>query len=282
MTHSFDVELASEFGIEEAIFIDKLVGWIQHNRANNKNFHAGRTWTFNSAKAFADIFPYMTESKIKRVVAKLIEVGVIVKGNFNENQYDRTCWYSFTDEGNSIVQKHYFHSSKMTNGKVQNEPTIPNNQPIYQHKSIISFTPSDEGTTDRLFDDSETSTLTMLSSENLPCTERPATPTAEEFEDLWLMYERKGSKAKAKQEFGKLDAEEVATMRCHIPAYIQSRPERQYRQDFERYIKHKTFLSVVYSKNNEVLYDPESMSGAVAEEAKEQNSTLNINGTIYR
>lgn len=138
------------------------------------------------------------------------------------------------------------------------------------------------GTDSLLFDDSETSTLTMLSSENLPCTERPATPTAEEFEDLWLMYERKGSKAKAKQEFGKLDAEEVATMRCHIPAYIQSRPERQYRQDFERYIKHKTFLSVVYSKNNEVLYDPESMSVAVAEGAKEQNNTLNINGTIYR
>lgn len=139
------------------------------------------------------------------------------------------------------------------------------------------------GCTDSLlFDNADTSTLTMLSSENLPCTERPATPTAEEFEDLWLMYERKGSKAKAKQEFGKLDAEEVATMRCHIPAYIQSRPERQYRQDFERYIKHKTFLSVVYSKNNEVLYDPESMSVAVAEEAKEQNSTLNINGTIYR
>ena len=138
------------------------------------------------------------------------------------------------------------------------------------------------GTDSLLFDDSETSTLTMLSSENLPCTERPATPTAEEFEDLWLMYGRKGNKAKAKQEFAKLTAEEIATMRCHIPAYMQSRTERRFCQDFERYIKHKTFLTVIYSKNNEVLYDPESMSVAVAEGAKEQNNTLNINGTIYR
>lgn len=286
MTHCFDIELAKEFGIEEAVFIDKLVGWIQHNRTNNKNFHDGRTWTFNSAKALTEIFPYMTESKIKRVVARLVDVGVIVKGNYNENQYDRTSWFAFTDEGDSMVQKHYFHSSKMTNGKIQNGPTIPNNQPIYQPKNIISFTPSDEGTDGGLFDDSDKdsgfATMTMLSSEKLPSMAQPATPNSEEFDDLWLMYERKGSKAKAKQEFCKLTAYEVSTMRCHIPAYIQSRPERQYRQDFERYIKHKTFLSVVYSKNNEVLYDPDSASITVAPEAKEQSNTLNINGTIYR
>lgn len=283
MIHCFDANLAKEFGIEEAIFIDKLVGWIQYNRANGLNYHDGKTWTFNSARAYADIFPYMTPSKIKRAIANLVEKGVVVKGNYNENQYDRTCWYSFTEEGLALVQNYYFHCSKMTNGKVQNEPTIPNNQPIYQpNNNTISFTPSDEGSDGGLFDDSDTSTLTMLSSENLPPMAKPATPTAEEFEDLWLMYERKGSKAKAKQEFAKLTAEEIATMRCHIPAYIQSRPERQYRQDFERYIKHKTFLSVVYSKNNEVLYDPESSTATPLPEMKEQNYTININGTIYR
>lgn len=109
---------------------------------------------------------------------------------------------------------------------------------------------------------------------------------SEMFEDLWLMYERKGSKAAAKKEFAKLTEEEIAMMRSHIPAYLQSRPERQYRQDFERYIKHKTFTSVVYSKQNVMLFDPESAtSSATHEEPQEfarENETLTINGITYR
>ena len=295
MTHCFEVALAKEFGIEEAIFIDKFVGWIQHNRANNTNFHDGRTWTFNSAKAFADIFPYMNESKIKRVVTRLVEVGILMKGNYNENQYDRTSWYAFTDKGNTIVQNCYFHSSKMTNGKVQNEPTIPNNQHNNQPNNIISFTPSNEGSDVGLFDDSDNdsgfATMTMLATENkIPYAPRNKNVTSEQmdgwFEELWQMYERKGSKAKAKQEFAKLTEEEISAMFSHIPAYIQSRTEKRYRQDFERYIKHKTFLSVVYGKTNEVLYDPESPNTSATQEqlpeTSEQITTTTINGVTYR
>ena len=108
---------------------------------------------------------------------------------------------------------------------------------------------------------------------------------AEWFEDLWQMYERKGSKANAKKEFAKLTEEEIAIMRCHIPAYLQARPERQYRQDFERYIKHKTFESVVYNKQNEMLYDPEANMTATNEEPKDAtkgNESVTINGVTYR
>lgn len=278
--HHFKVALAVEFGIEEAVMLDEFYHQIKWNTSNERNYHDGRFWTYNSQKSYAKTFPYMSEGKIKRTISNLVKKGILMKGNFNANQYDRTNWYAFTDYGLTIVQKCYIDWLKMANGRVENSRPIPTTIPTT--KTTISFTPSGEGTEDGLFDNADTSTLTMLSSESLPCTERPTAPTAEEFEDLWLMYERKGSKAKAKQEFAKLTAEEIATMRCHIPAYIQSRPDKQYRQDFERYIKHKTFTSVVYGKSNEVLYDPESMSVAVAEEAKEQNSTLNINGTIYR
>lgn len=109
---------------------------------------------------------------------------------------------------------------------------------------------------------------------------------AECFEDLWLMYERKGSKAAAKKEFAKLSEDEIAMMRQHIPAYLQSRPERQYRQDFERYIKHKTFNSVVYSKTNTVLFDPEATNTSATHSEPQEFSksieTLTINGVTYR
>ena len=287
MEHRFQVELAMEYGIEEAILIENFVHWIQKNKANNKHYHNGRYWTYNSAKAFAEQFPYMNESKIKRIVSRLVETGVLMKGNYNENQYDRTCWYAFTDKGFAIVQKCYFHSSKMTNGKVQNELTIPDNN---TNNKPYTFMPSIEGGEDRLFDDADTTTLTMLSSEVKNMGAQNGKPTAEEltewFEDLWLMYERKGSKAKAKKEFEKLSKDEISAMRHHIPAYLQSRPDRQYRLDFERYIKNKAFESVVYSKHNIVLYDPESPDTSstqeTIQESKAECSTTTINGVTYR
>lgn len=111
-------------------------------------------------------------------------------------------------------------------------------------------------------------------------------PATDCFEDLWQMYERKGSKANAKKEFAKLTMQEITMMRSHIPAYLQARPERQYRQDFERYIKHKTFNSVVYSKANEMLFDPESSETSATHDAPQEyhkeNETITINGVTYR
>ena len=280
MIHQFKTALAKLYGIEEAILINNFHYWIKENKANDRNFFDGRYWTFNTQKAYADLFSYLSEGRIKRTINNLVEKGILMKGNYNTNQYDRTNWYAFTDEGLAIVQNYYIEEPIMTNGRAETDRPIPNNKP--NNKTYISFTPSNEGSDGGLFDDSDTSTLTMLSSEALPSMGAHATATAEEFEDLWLMYERKGSKANAKKEFSKLTEEEIATMRCHIPAYLQSRPERQYRQDFERYIKHKTFNSVVYGKNNEVLYDPESSSMTVTPKAEAQSDTLNINGTIYR
>lgn len=288
MEHRFQVELAMIYGIEEAVLIENFVHWIQKNKANNKHYHDGRYWTYNSAKAFSEQFPYMNESKVKRVLTRLVDMGVLLKGNFNENQYDRTCWYAFTDDGVAIVQKHYFHSSKMTNGKVQNELTIPDNKP---NNKPYTFTPSSEAVDGDLFGEDSSSTLSMLSSEkNLPYAPKDVEPTKamqeDCFEDLWLMYERKGSKAAAKKEFAKLTEEEIATIRQHIPAYLESRPERQYRQDFERYIKHKTFNSVVYSKSNVVLFDPEATNTSATCEAPQEFSqgteTITINGITYK
>ena len=105
------------------------------------------------------------------------------------------------------------------------------------------------------------------------------------FEDLWQMYERKGSKANAKKEFAKLTDAEIAQMQIHIPAYLQSRPEKRYRQDFERYIKNRTFNSVVYGAQNEVLYDPEAPNCSAThaqEEFKRQNEPVTISGVTYR
>ena len=106
------------------------------------------------------------------------------------------------------------------------------------------------------------------------------------FEELWMLYERKGNKQIAKKEFCKLNPTEddVTKMKAHIPAYIQAQPEKKYRLDFERYIKRETFKSVVYSKDNAMLYDPDAVIQTTNEDETEvpSNDVLVVNGTKYR
>ena len=58
MQHSFDVEIAKEYGVLEAILLNNLWFWVEKNRANNVNYYDGYYWTFNSTKAFNELFPY--------------------------------------------------------------------------------------------------------------------------------------------------------------------------------------------------------------------------------
>ena len=74
------------------------------------------------------------------------------------------------------------------------------------------------------------------------------------FETCWVAYRRKGKKGKAKTYWNKLTQSEKENVLSHIKPYVASR-ELQYQQDFERYLRDKTFLSVVISKNN-IVYDP--------------------------
>lgn len=103
MQHSFDIDLAVEYGVLEAVILNNLDFWISKNEANEVNFHEGRYWTFNSVRAFQDLFPYATDRKIANALKKLEDRGVIMTGNFNKNPIDRTTWYTFTDYGVQIV-----------------------------------------------------------------------------------------------------------------------------------------------------------------------------------
>ncbi|MEQ0775931.1 hypothetical protein ABLT15_26855 [Paraburkholderia tropica] len=98
MHHTFSVAHAVEYGVNEAVFIQNFIFWISHNRANGRHFYDGRTWTYNSVRAFADLFPYYTAKQIRGALDRLVEKSVLVTGNYNSDQRDRTVWYAFSDE----------------------------------------------------------------------------------------------------------------------------------------------------------------------------------------
>lgn len=81
------------------------------------------------------------------------------------------------------------------------------------------------------------------------------------FEECWLAYRRKGSKAKAKTYWDKLGKEEKPLIMPHILAYVSANPDLKYTKDFERYLRDKIFMSIVY-KNNVVIYDPDRVASS--------------------
>ena len=74
------------------------------------------------------------------------------------------------------------------------------------------------------------------------------------FESCWMAYKRKGSKKKSKEYWRKLSEKEKDGVLPHIKAYVSTR-ELQFQKDFERYLRDKVFLTIVF-KDNKVIYDP--------------------------
>lgn len=104
--HTFDIELATEFGIEEALLIHHFQHWIRFNRTLKKNFIDGKTWSYQKREDIAAHFPYLTKKSVRLTTEKLVARGVLVCKNFSEDKFKKTLWYAFNDEkrfiGNSF------------------------------------------------------------------------------------------------------------------------------------------------------------------------------------
>ena len=56
--HYFDVKIAEKYGVNCAILLQHIWHCVRKNEANEKNFYDGNYWTYNSARAFSEMFPH--------------------------------------------------------------------------------------------------------------------------------------------------------------------------------------------------------------------------------
>lgn len=129
MVHNFDTDIAEQYGLLEAILLNHIYYWIEKNRANEANFHDETYWTYNSTRAFNELFPYVSERQIKNALKHLREEGILLTGNYNKSSYDRTLWYALSKKGLSIVQKCPMEETREGNGTVENVQPIPDIKP---------------------------------------------------------------------------------------------------------------------------------------------------------
>ena len=103
MIFMFDTRIAKLCGANSAVILQNLYFWIKKNKVNDKHFHDGYYWTYNSMTAFEELFDYMSKNQIRTAIDKLVETGLVIKGNYNSDPFDRTAWYALTDKAFSIL-----------------------------------------------------------------------------------------------------------------------------------------------------------------------------------
>lgn len=247
MYHSFDADIATEYGIPEAIFLCNIAFWVKQNTLNKNNLFEGRYWTYNSLDAYAGLFPYLSKSTIQRVVKHLKEEGLILTGNFNNDRFNHTNYYTLTEKGMSLIQN-------STRRSGQNEVV----------DSAYSDLP--------LFNNNTDSTDINNSDKNIQIfPESPKLATREEklkllFEFFWKVYPKKTKKKNAFNEFKKIkNVEELMPI---IVADVEKKRESkdwkkdngQYIPDPERYIKHERWNDI-----NEVAEKESAIDEAASE-----------------
>jgi len=198
MIHSFDIDIAKEHGIDRAVIIHNLAFWHKTNQANERNYFDGKYWTFNSSKAFHEIFPYFSQSKIKRILGDLEDNHTIVSGVYNKHKFDRTKWYAIIDE--SVLSKYDIHHClKMDNATSGSGPTIPDSKPDSKPDTLDLFPELDQSPEDPPFSSAQSAkpkTKPEIHWNAWESTEIPENLKTDRFLDLWkewatFSYERK-------------------------------------------------------------------------------------------
>lgn len=161
--HSFDINLACELGSTDlAILVHHFAHWIGINSRSERNFHEGKYWTYQTMNEILNHFPYWSLKHLKTLIEKLVKMGILLKGNFNSDKFNKTAWYTLSSEcpktanrearnGSSIYTypKHTYPKSNNTH----TNPSEPREKP--QEK------PNENGVCDEFFKFNQANVLVL-------------------------------------------------------------------------------------------------------------------------
>lgn len=171
----------------------------------------------------------VTENSANRILSSLISKGYVIKTSFDGRRRFIKTAYSYDKAAYSQMNKQSNQESISCSNNEEYIPNTSNNTVDLEEEKDKSFSKK-EVKTRKKYD--------------------------EYFEQCWKEYGRKGNKSEAYKVWIKLSEKDRLKVLPHIKAYIQSRSERSYQKDFERYLSKRVFDSVVY-KGNMIIFDPE-------------------------
>jgi len=135
MEHHFNTDVAKEYGINCAVLLNHFVFWQKENEANRRNYHEGRYWSYNTIKAFTEMFNYLSTQNIRTAIRKLMDAEILIAGEFSDDPYDHTKYYSVTDKGMKYYQFELLESTNLELLPTTNRIVSSNKSTIRQLKN---------------------------------------------------------------------------------------------------------------------------------------------------
>ena len=119
---AFQSDLAVEYGLNEAIILQKINYFIELNAKNNRNLRNGYYWVYVTLDDLQSQMPFFSKSTIQRALKNLKKAGVLIVSNYNEKKYDKTVWYRIDYEKLEKTLKAY--------GQIDHMDIVKMNTPI--------------------------------------------------------------------------------------------------------------------------------------------------------
>lgn len=236
-----DGRVAERYGLEEAIFLHALMFWYRTNRGNNQNFHDGRWWTYNSVKAFEEIFPWWTAGQIRRVITRCKEKGAMLTGSFAEDRRDRTAWYTPSNEllmlygenVNCICTNQQMQSQEPASSDAENDKCNIRN--TWGNHGETDMTPCSPPAGDSAPAESEPGDRPQPKPKSSRRDKSAPAHAPEAFETFWAKYPRKDGRKAAIRAWDKLKPDKPLC-RTMYAALKRQRGSIQWAEDGGRYI----------------------------------------------
>ncbi|WP_223593606.1 conserved phage C-terminal domain-containing protein [Neobacillus bataviensis] len=86
--------LAVKLGLNEAAILQQIHYWVE----SSQHVIGGRKWIYNTYKDWQKQFPFWSERTIRRAIRTLEDRELLISGNFNQMQIDKTKWYTINYE----------------------------------------------------------------------------------------------------------------------------------------------------------------------------------------
>jgi len=137
----FNTEAAQLYGVDGAIMLHHLAFWVYRNKLNQKNEIDGHTWTWNSASAFTEIFPFWKDNQIRRILTNLEKDGAIISAVHNRARWDRTKWYTITEK---VQQFYQFHKSEHASKEIVKSKSKKKKMDVKKSKHQYQIVTSDK------------------------------------------------------------------------------------------------------------------------------------------
>ena len=98
----YNIRIAALYGLREAVIAD-LIKDMQFSGADMKAMN-GMTWVKCTQKTMTDHIQFLTEDMVRNSVRKLEAKGIISIDVLDDDKFDHTYWYAFTEYGEELLR----------------------------------------------------------------------------------------------------------------------------------------------------------------------------------